>query len=107
MSKTSLVTHHRWKISSTGCSVFSRTINNSTGRTQASRRSRLPRLGMTVVRAVSAPESFTAWDTATQRIEKRTDIKTIMLLGAGPIVIGQVGLDLHVPRLGHCVGLMV
>lgn len=50
-------------------------------------------VGMTLVRAVAAPSdgSFTAWDTATQRVEKRTDIKTIMLLGAGPIVIGQVG----------------
>ena len=54
-----------------------------------SRTTRLP-MGMTIVRAVSAPESFTAWDTATQRVEKRDDIKTIMLLGAGPIVIGQV-----------------
>jgi hypothetical protein len=44
-----------------------------------------------VVSAVAAPgDSFTAWDTAVQRVPKRTDIKTIMLLGAGPIVIGQV-----------------
>jgi len=49
------------------------------------------------VRAVAAPvgdsgsnSAFTAWDTAVQRVPKRTDIKTIMLLGAGPIVIGQV-----------------
>lgn len=48
-------------------------------------------------RAVAAPVGdssdqvpFTAWDTAVQRVSKRTDIKTIMLLGAGPIVIGQV-----------------
>ena len=43
-----------------------------------------------VVQAVAAPENFTAWDTAVQRVPKRTDLKTIMLLGAGPIVIGQV-----------------
>ena len=43
-----------------------------------------------VVQAVAAPGGFTAWDTAVQRVPKRTDIKTIMLLGAGPIVIGQV-----------------
>jgi hypothetical protein len=49
------------------------------------------------VQAVAAPEKpsadekpFTAWDTAVQRVAKRTDLKTIMILGAGPIIIGQV-----------------
>ena len=49
------------------------------------------------VRAISAPEKpateekpFTAWDTAVQRVAKRDDLKTIMILGAGPIIIGQV-----------------
>lgn len=41
--------------------------------------------------AATAGESevFRAWDQATKS-EKRTDIKKIMILGAGPIVIGQV-----------------
>ncbi|RMZ56922.1 hypothetical protein APUTEX25_004984, partial [Auxenochlorella protothecoides] len=57
-----------------------------------------------VVTSVSAPEKansttpaaettkppFTAWDTAVQRVAKRTDIKSVLVLGAGPIVIGQV-----------------
>ena len=49
-----------------------------------------------VVCAIAAPDApaakaeFTAWDTAVQRVAKRTDLKTIMILGAGPIVIGQV-----------------
>ena len=34
-------------------------------------------------------EVFRAWDLATKS-QKRTDIKKIMILGAGPIVIGQV-----------------
>lgn len=51
-----------------------------------------------VVRAVVAPPEketayevppFEAWSTGAP-IKKRTDIKTILLLGAGPIVIGQV-----------------
>jgi hypothetical protein len=45
------------------------------------------------VTAVAAPAEevpFTAWGTAIQRVAKRTDLKTIMILGAGPIVIGQV-----------------
>ena len=47
------------------------------------------------VQAIAAPEKptsepFTAWATAIERIPKRTDLKTIMILGAGPIVIGQV-----------------
>ena len=48
------------------------------------------------VQAIAAPEKkavkepFTAWGTAIERIPKRTDLKTIMILGAGPIVIGQV-----------------
>ena len=49
-----------------------------------------------IVRAVAAPEKttitpppFEAWNTG-KDVAKRTDIKTIMILGAGPIVIGQV-----------------
>ena len=52
------------------------------------------------VQAIAAPEKpaveekpFTAWDTAVQRVAKRTDLKTIMILGAGPIIIGQVRID--------------
>lgn len=40
--------------------------------------------------SVGAKEPFTAWGTAIERVAKRTDLKTIMILGAGPIVIGQV-----------------
>lgn len=49
-----------------------------------------------LVQAIAAPEKpstkepFTAWGTAIERVAKRTDLKTIMILGAGPIVIGQV-----------------
>jgi len=55
----------------------------------------LPRRTSIRVQAIAAPEKstsepFTAWATATERIPKRTDLKTIMILGAGPIVIGQV-----------------
>ena len=45
--------------------------------------------------AIAAPTKpfelapFEAWNTGAA-IKKRTDIKTIMILGAGPIVIGQV-----------------
>lgn len=49
------------------------------------------------INAVAAPEKpspsdepFTAWGSAQQRVAKREDLKTIMILGAGPIVIGQV-----------------
>jgi len=49
------------------------------------------------VKAIAAPEKpkagetpFTAWATAIQRVAIRDDLKTIMILGAGPIVIGQV-----------------
>ena len=44
------------------------------------------------VRARASPDEespvFRAWDQATNS-KKRTDIKKIMILGAGPIVIGQ------------------
>lgn len=54
-----------------------------------------------IVRAIAAPPKpatdngavpvdFKAWENTTSSVKKRTDIKTIMLLGAGPIVIGQV-----------------
>jgi hypothetical protein len=49
-----------------------------------------------IVRAVAAPEKtlttpppFEAWSTGA-KVKKREDIKTIMILGAGPIIIGQV-----------------
>lgn len=41
------------------------------------------------VAASGESEVFRAWDQATKS-QKRTDIKKIMILGAGPIVIGQV-----------------
>ena len=42
------------------------------------------------IRAMADDESpvFRAWDNATNS-NKRTDIKKIMIIGAGPIVIGQ------------------
>ena len=40
----------------------------------------------------SSPPPFLAWETG-KAISKRTDIKTILLLGAGPIVIGQVHIQ--------------
>ena len=54
--------------------------------------------GRLLVQAVVAPPkqpvgtelpAFEAWSTGAP-VKKRTDLKTIMLLGAGPIVIGQV-----------------
>lgn len=39
--------------------------------------------------AVEAPPAFTAWDDGLDAAGKRTDLKRIMILGAGPIVIGQ------------------
>ena len=61
-----------------------------------------------LVRAVAAPEKaavapppFEAWNTGAV-VKKRTDIKTIMILGAGPIVIGQVCAPV---RANYCVGL--
>jgi hypothetical protein len=31
------------------------------------------------------------WQAAMDEVKKRKDLKTIMIIGAGPIVIGQVG----------------
>ena len=47
----------------------------------------LPPSSSSAIPAVAAP--FEAWTTG-GAIKKRTDIKSIMILGAGPIVIGQV-----------------
>ena len=56
------------------------------GRVRAAKRGAVP------VRARASPDDespvFRAWDQATNS-NKRTDIKKIMILGAGPIVIGQ------------------
>ena len=59
------------------------------------------------VQAIAAPEKttndepFTAWGTAIERVAKRTDLKTIMILGAGPIVIGQVSGSLNYRAIGQ------
>ena len=37
----------------------------------------------------AAPPDFKAWENVAPRVKLRDDIKTIMLFGAGPIVIGQ------------------
>jgi len=61
------------------------------GRPQGQKRRRR---GAQAARAIAAPAKpvelapFEAWNTGAA-IKKRTDIKTIMILGAGPIVIGQ------------------
>jgi hypothetical protein len=55
------------------------------------------------INAIAAPEKastnnsepFTAWGTAKQRVPKRDDLKTIMVLGAGPIIIGQISQGLE------------
>jgi hypothetical protein len=55
----------------------------------AGKAQRQPRLLIT--RATAAPEKpFAAWDLPAT-IPFREDIKTIMIIGAGPIIIGQVG----------------
>ena len=64
-----------------------RALHQSTrGRVRATKRAAVP------VRARASPDEespvFRAWDQATNS-NKRTDIKKIMILGAGPIVIGQ------------------
>lgn len=110
-SKTSLATTTTHKVTCRYVSGSNKLLFTTRPRRDVQGSNRKTRLapGMTIVRAVSAPESFTAWDTATQRVEKREDIKTIMLLGAGPIVIGQVcsrSCQMHVPLLGHLVGLV-
>lgn len=62
-----------------------------------------------LVRAVAAPEKaatapppFEAWNTGAV-VKKRTDIKTIMILGAGPIVIGQVSVSLRAAIVPSCI----
>ena len=65
-----------------------------------------------LVQAVVAPPekpigtnlpAFEAWSTGAP-VKKRTDLKTIMLLGAGPIVIGQVRHKLLEVQLMYDLG---
>ena len=63
-------------------------------RRRPSRRQQRRLLAQAVVAPPEKPTSaelpaFEAWSTGAP-VKKRTDLKTIMLLGAGPIVIGQV-----------------
>ena len=47
---------------------------------------------------------FEAWNTGA-KIAKRTDIKTILILGPGPIIIGQVNTFALSEKLLHKKGL--
>ncbi|GJP40330.1 hypothetical protein CLOM_g24607 [Closterium sp. NIES-68] len=61
-------------------------------KTHKAGRSGVTRASLDPPKAVSAdaPPAFTAWgDDALNPVGKRTDLKKIMILGAGPIVIGQ------------------
>jgi hypothetical protein len=64
------------------------TSSSMTPRERERRGRRARRAGATTM-ASGESEVFRAWDLATKS-QKRTDIKKIMILGAGPIVIGQV-----------------
>ena len=66
--------------------------------------------------AQSGEERFKAWESSFANRHRRTDIKRIMILGAGPIVIGQVrsrrrGKGSGVQLLGrppaHCAAVCV
>jgi|TARA_B100001540_G_scaffold221872_1_gene196184 hypothetical protein len=76
-----------------GVSAGVRSLTNP--RSLSNRKSTGARAGRRVtpqVRARASPDEespvFRAWDEATNS-QKRTDIKRIMIVGAGPIVIGQ------------------
>ena len=43
--------------------------------------------------SASSNSSKLPWQAAMAEIKKRKDLKTIMIIGAGPIVIGQVGMN--------------
>lgn len=59
------------------------------------RRSPLPicRTANNIVASTAAVADFKAWENVKSLVPKRDDIKTIMLFGAGPIVIGQVSFQ--------------
>ena len=65
------------------------TSSSMTPRERERRGRRAARRAGATTMASGESEVFRAWDLATKS-QKRTDIKKIMILGAGPIVIGQV-----------------
>ena len=62
----------------------------ATKRSKAARVSAIAAPPAPVASNGAAPPDFKAWENIAPRIKRRDDIKTIMLFGAGPIVIGQV-----------------
>ena len=86
--------HRRSAMAMTTRASATRRINPFVGsRTNVSRgKSSVKRTTRRVAATAGESEVFRAWDQATKS-EKRTDIKKIMILGAGPIVIGQVRGD--------------
>jgi hypothetical protein len=75
-------------LASSAAAVSEPRLTVSTGRA-----SRAQPLRAAVAGAPSSPSSNSAklpWQAAMSEIKKRKDLKTIMIIGAGPIVIGQV-----------------
>ena len=85
-SRMASMTHGRARTKMTTHTTTTTTTHTTT-MTRGGRRGR--RGATTTTMASGESEVFRAWDLATKS-QKRTDIKKIMILGAGPIVIGQV-----------------
>ena len=77
--------------------------------TACSSRSRAAAVAVT---ASSSNGNLLPWQAAMDEVKKRKDLKSIMIIGAGPIVIGQVGgqqgvgvllqPQLHAGASSHC-----
>lgn len=67
-------------------STSSRAVTRSSGSGSSAARRR----STVAVAASSNGSSLLPWQAAMDEVKKRRDLKSIMIIGAGPIVIGQV-----------------
>lgn len=72
--------------------LFSGKVPKHVARRSAARRS-----VSVAASAVSGNGNLLPWQAAMDEIKKRKDLKSIMIIGAGPIVIGQASQYVHVP----------
>eukprot|EP00882_Tetradesmus_deserticola_P018910 GHRQ01020323.1.p1 GENE.GHRQ01020323.1~~GHRQ01020323.1.p1 ORF type:complete len:140 (-),score=27.37 GHRQ01020323.1:344-763(-) len=56
----------------------------------AGQQRRAPRTALSVCASSGNGTSLLPWQSAMDEVKKRKDLKSIMIIGAGPIVIGQV-----------------
>lgn len=73
------------------CSIAPRCVAPQRQSVARARKTTLAVVAQATAAAPAGTETTLPWQVAMSEVRKRRDLKKIMIIGAGPIVIGQVG----------------